>query len=474
MKRRTKSTKLPRYLGLSVLGLGLATPNLLGQNANVSSEALLKRIEELEQQVKILSRKDEIAEEAAVVKAKSAVTVSAGASGFQIRSADTNFVLKVRGYLQADSRLFAGDEGASSAVNDTFLLRRVRPIIEGTVYDKFDYRLMLDFGSGLTASTANNAYLQDAYVNARLWPQFQIQAGKFKEPVGLERLQSGGNLLFVERAYPTQLLPNRDVGLQIHGDLGNGLLNYAIGAFNGVADGGSADIDRTDDEKDLAARLFAHPFKNSEIGALQGLGLGIAGTIGNQAGTPRGYVTPGQQNFFSYYSGTGAAAATATDGTVWRLSPQAYWYWGPLGVLAEYAISSTELVRTGGGLARTSDNLEHTAWQIAASYFLTGEDNSFKAVAPLKPFTLGGDGWGAFEVSARISQLKLDDDTFPTFADAGTNAREALTYSLGANWHLNRNFKLNLNYEHTDFDGGTTAFLADGEDAVLLRAQISF
>jgi len=464
----------PYYVGLSMLGVGIALPATSGQDANTSNEALLKRVEELEQQIKVLGRKGEIADEASAERAKTAVSVSAGASGFQIRSADTNFVLKIRGYLQADSRWFIGDEGAGSTANDTFLLRRVRPIFEGTVFDKFDYRLMLDFGSGVTANNANNAYLQDAYVNARLWPQFQVQAGKFKEPVGLERLQSGANLLFVERAYPTQLLPNRDVGVQLQGDIGNGLLNYAFGAFNGVADGGSGDIDRTDDEKDIAGRIFAHPFKDSNIDALQGLGLGVAGTYGNQAGTPRSYVTPGQQTFFSYYAGTGTNAVTLTDGTVWRFSPQAYWYWRSLGVLGEYGISSSEVVRSGGGIG-ASDSLQHTAWQLAVSYFLTGEDNSFKAVTPLKPFNLGGDGWGAWEVAARVSQLKLDDDTFPLFASQATSAREALSYTFGLNWHLNRNFKVNLNYEHTDFEGGdANPLLEDGEDVIMTRAQISF
>ncbi|HYE31122.1 MAG TPA: porin [Methylomirabilota bacterium] len=464
---------IPHYVGLSAIGIALTSPAAFSEQAP-SNDELLKRVQELEQQVKVLSRKGEIAEESAAEKAKTAVSVSAGASGFQLRSADTNFVLKIRGYLQADSRWYVNDEGTSSAFNDTFLLRRVRPILEGTVYDKFDYRLMLDLGSGVTANNANNAYVQDAYVNARLWPQFQIQAGKFKEPVGLERLQSGANLLFVERAYPTQLLPNRDVGVQLHGDLGSGALSYALGVFNGVPDGGSGDIDRSDDEKDVAARIFAHPFKNSDVAALQGLGLGVAGTYGNQAGAPRTYVTPGQQTFFSYYAGTGTNAVTATDGTVWRLSPQAYWSWRSLGLIAEYAISSSEVSRTGGGIT-AADRLQHSAWQVAASYFLTGEDNSFKAVAPLKPFTLGGDGWGAWEIAARVSQLTLDDDTFPTYASTATNAREALSYTFGLNWHLNRNFKVNLNYEHTDFDGGNAnALVANGEDVLLTRAQISF
>ena len=66
-------------------------------------------------------------------------------------------MLKLRGYIQADSRFFA-DDHVGGAANGTFLLRRVRPIIEGTVFEKYDFRLMLDFGSGVTASAANNSY----------------------------------------------------------------------------------------------------------------------------------------------------------------------------------------------------------------------------------------------------------------------------------------------------------------------------
>src|SRR6185503_10430294 len=105
-------------------------------------------------------RKDELNKEAATEKGKTATSISAGASGFSIRSADTSFVLKLRGYIQADARFYADDHSAETA-NDTFLLRRVRPILEGTVFEKYDFRLMPDFGSGVTASAANDAYVQD-------------------------------------------------------------------------------------------------------------------------------------------------------------------------------------------------------------------------------------------------------------------------------------------------------------------------
>jgi phosphate-selective porin OprO/OprP len=434
-------------------------------------QALLRRIDELEQKVKVLDRKRELENEATAEKAKGTPVVSLGASGLTVRSADTNFVLRFRGYIQADGRFYPDDDSATSTRNDTFLLRRVRPIFEGTVYDQFDYRLMLDFPSGTTSSSGNNAYVQDAYLNYRPFSELQFQIGKFKEPVGLERLQSGANLLFIERGYPTQLVPNRDVGVQVQGDLLAGRLSYAAGVFNGVANGGSGDIEQADDDKDFAGRLFAHPFAKSSNDWLRGLGLGLAGTAGNQEGALRSFVTPGQQTFFSYTPGTGTNVVA--DGNLWRVAPQAYYYKGPFGVFGEYVIAAQEVKRTAGATI-TRATLRNTGWQLAASYFVTGEDNSFKAVTPRKPFAWGGDGFGALEITARFGQLDVDNDTFPLFANPATSASKAASWGIGANWHLNRNVKLSLNYEQTDFDGGTSAFLENGEKAVLTRAQFSF
>lgn len=234
----------------SVVGLTALGTHAQGQDQTELIKQLLQRVEELEQKVKIQDRKTEIDKEDAAAKAKTTPVVSLGASGFSVRSADTNFVIKLRGYVQADGRWFA-DDNVAGGVNDQFLLRRVRPIIEGTVFKNYDYRIMLDFPSNVGIGAANNGLLQDAYLTGRFYPWLNVTVGKIKEPVGLERLQSGANLLFAERAYPTQLLPNRDLGIQLGGTLFDTKLEYAVGVFNGVAHGGSGDADAADDDKDL-------------------------------------------------------------------------------------------------------------------------------------------------------------------------------------------------------------------------------
>jgi phosphate-selective porin OprO/OprP len=286
----------------------------------------------------------------------------------------------------------------------------------------------------------------------------------------------GGNLLFVERAAPTLLVPNRDVGVQLRGEVFDNRLEYQLGVFNGVADAGSGDLETSDDEKDIVARFFAQPFKNSDHPWLRGIGFGLAGTFGNQEGALRTFVSPGQQRIFNYRSGAGTNAATANvvaDGDHWRLAPQFWYYKGPFGLFGEYVISD-QIVRRDAGVATFGD-LRHSAWQVAASYFLTGEENSFGRINILKPFTIGGDGWGAWEVAARVHRLDVDNKAFPLFANPSNSATETLSWTLGLNWHLNRFFKFNLNYEQTDFTGGDASpLLKKGEKVILTRAQVSF
>jgi phosphate-selective porin OprO/OprP len=453
--------------GLIAIGLGA----LLAIPAQAQEE-LKSKIDRLEEELRSLKQQLETDKQAAEKRAKTQPVVTAGADGLTFRSADTNFVLKLHGYVQADARFYPDDANAT-APNDTFLLRRIRTIFEGTVFQDFDYRMMLDFGAGSSLSTANNTLVQDAYINYHPFAWLQAQVGKYKAPVSLDRLQPDAYLTFVERSYTSQLTPNRDAGVELKGDLFDGRVNYAAGIFNGVGDNDSGEIEIADDEKDFMGRVFTAPFKASKIEPLRKIGFGLAGTIGNHEGPLKGFVSPGQQTMFSYNPanvGTNTVSVVA-DGEQWRLAPQGYYYIGPFGVWGEYIISNVNLRKNNPTEFATFRN---TAWSLQASYFLTGEENTFEPVKPKRRFSLSEGGFGAVQLVARLQQMDLDKGIFPLYANPATSASGATSWGVGVNWLLNPNVKLSLNYEDTNFKGGTSPLLAHGEKVILTRAQLAF
>ena len=425
----------------------------VGESQPPARPPIEEQVESLDQKIRSLERSLELEREAEQAKSKDAPVIGVGAEGFFLKSQSGSFQLKIRGYLQADARFFFDDD--SPELTDTFLLRRARPIIEGTVFNIFDFRLMPDFGGG-------SATIQDGYLDVRLLPELKIRAGKFKPPLGLERLQSATDIKFIERGLTINLVPNRDIGGMIHGDLFGSLLTYGVGAFNGLPDGGSGDVDNND-AKDVVARVFLQPFAASDESLLKGLGAGLAGSLGAQKTTLPTYRTTGQNVFFNYL------ATSVSSGTRYRVAPQAYYYAGPLGILGEYVLSAQE-VRNGA----TEETLGNYAWQVAVSYVLTGEAASYKSVVPKKPFDLSAGTLGALEVVARYSDLMVDEDAFPVFANPAVAARRAQGIGVGLNWYLNKAFKVALDYERTKFRGGAVSGNREPENAVLLRFQIAF
>ena len=459
-----------------LLTAGVIAPAFAADDATRIQE-LERKLQDLDQKYRVLERRLEIEGEAAAEKAKTAPSMSIGAQGFSYRSNDTNFVLRIRGLLQADSRFYIDDGGNNR--NDTFLLRRARPIIEATLWESIDLTLVPEFGGGSNNADGNpssSASILDAYANFRYSPELQLRVGKFKSPVGLEQLQSDSNAYFMERGLPSSLTPNRDVGLMLHGEVFGGMVNYAAAVLNGVGDNRNSPNLDIDDEKDVAARLFFHPFQKTDFEALQGLGIGAGGSYGNHDGVQgvNNYSTEGGQTFFSYNPSN---AAVRSDGTAWRFTPQAYYYFRSLGFIGEYVVSSQEVraVPTAAGGVADSADLQHRAWQIVGGYVLTGEDASFRGVNPKKPFSLTSNQWGAWEVIARYSHLDIDDQAFPTFANPGTSATEADAFGVGLNWYANRNVRTSLNYIHTDFKGGDAGTVTrESENAVLTRLQLAF
>lgn len=372
--------------------------------------------------------------------------------GFVLQSADGDNRLVLSLTAQADGRFSLDDP---SPITNTFTLRKARPALSGRVAKYFDFKITPDFGSG-------NAVLLDAYFDVRFSPKIRVRSGKDKTPVGYELLQGDAYLLFPERSLASSLVPNRDVGFQVLGEI-SPRLSYAGGIFNGVPDGASSttDVDSSN-AKDLAGRVVWQPFRSFTMppGALNGLGFQIGGSIGKQEGTLPSFRTSVGQTYFSYVAG----AAPAGDRT--RITPAAFYYYRSFGGFLEYVRTAQQVSRAG-----SDGNIINQGWGIAGSYVLTGETTSDRGVRPRHGFDPSAGHWGALQVAARYSQLAVDPLAFTSGFAAAAASRTARAFTLAANWYPTAFIKYYATYERTRFDAGAAR---PAENIILFRAQVAF
>jgi phosphate-selective porin OprO/OprP len=432
-------------------------------DSDAEIKALREQIRLLDQRLHQLEQKQQLKEQEAAAAAKTAPKIAISDKGFTFASGDGANSVRIGGLVQLDSRLFFGDGGG--VYNNSFVLRRARFIAEGTLGRIYSFQIIPELG-GSTVS------ILDANVTVAPISAVQFKIGRFKAPVGLELLQSDSATFFAERSLVTNLVPNRDLGVQVGGSFKGGAFTYAAGIFNGVADATSTSNVDFDNDKDVIARVFAQPFKNDKDSLWQGLGLGVAASFGREKGpaaVTAGYKTDGQQTFFKYNS------TVVADGRIWRVSPQAYYYRGSFGALGEYAVSTVNARPVATGVKTA---LQNKAWQLVAGFVLTGEDASFTSVTPRQPFSWDDGMWGAWQIVARYANLKLDDNVFPLFASPATNAGEATSAGIGLNWYLSKTVRTSLDYFQTRFSNpvpvSSTQILQQNEQALITRFQFSF
>lgn len=383
--------------------------------------------------------------------------VVAGQDGFAIESGNGDYRLQIGLLVQADGRFAADDDAA--AINNPFAIRRLRPFLRGRILRRFDFYLNPDFAGGTLV-------VQDAYVDTVFSPALRVRAGKGKTPFGMERLHSASNVLFMDRALPTAVAPNRDLGVQAIGDIHGGVFSYLAGVMNGVPDGGSADID-TNDGKDLSTRVIVRPFTRQTVSPLRGLGVAVSASTGRQAGAaalPSFRTTTLQQTFFTY------AAGAVADGRRTRYSPQLWFFGGPFGAWAEYVHSEVPITRAG-----MTEDIAHKAWQVAASWVLTGEvaTDAGPGVRPRAIFDPTTGHWGAFQIALRLHELTVDQQAVDLgFAAAGAS-RKAQAWTVGLNWYLTGNVKYTLNLERTVFDDDREG-ARPAENGIAFRTQLNF
>ncbi len=367
--------------------------------------------------------------------------------------------------LQPQGRFFIDTPDATS----TFLMRRARLILDGTFARHFDFLFQTDLQSAGLNDTLTTG-VQDAWINAKASDWLQLRFGKMKSPLGVERWQSSRARWFTDFITTTYLVPNRSIGAMLHGRVPGGFAEYYASLVNGEPNGGSSDFSSDgQNTKEFQGRLAVTPMAQTGWKAWEQLTLGAGVSYAPQLNGLGRYGTANRQQFFGYNNAT-VNSTRADPGEQVRFVPNVSYFWGPFGLYGEAAWTRTGVVN-GNNRA----NLQDFGWQVAASYVVTGEDNTLRPIKVKRPFDPAVGRWGALQVAARAGQLQVDPGTFPIYADPDIWSRRTTTFGVVLNWLLNDNLRASLEYDYTSFLGGAPdGGNAPDNNAITTQFQLSF
>ncbi len=261
-------------------------------------------------------------------KAADVPAVTAGWNGehFFLKSSDGKFTMMPIGYLNGQYNFYKGD----GAPSDTFSIRRARFGVQGNYGSQLDYAFLFETASTATPTIA----VRDAYMDFKPWSAFKIRAAStrcrspWKSEPPIPTLSSADRSI-ISVLYPDAGGAFRAPGVDVHGDLAGGRLQYWVGIFNGqglLASG-------TTNEPEVVGRVRLAPWRNSDIHLAEGAifrrflsSIVDPGALSNELSFS-GVLIDGTYTFFPQFR---------INGGVERYNGFFSWLRGPLGIRGEY------------------------------------------------------------------------------------------------------------------------------------------
>ena len=429
------------------------------------------RQERFTQQDEVTRRVMEVEKKAAETAASSLLTgyEPVPGKGFFLKSADGQFELKLRGFMQnwfivEGARNEEGFPGivdgqdvtkAGLARHDpsTFRIRRTRLIISAQIFK--------DFGVFIEPELTGSTRLEEAYLHYTYAPWAKVTVGQYKARFGLEMLTSSRDLDFAERAVISRALsPEYQIGATVEGNLKLAALPvyYGVGIYNGCGrvDQCAGGIDNDGDKEFTGRVTFSPPmpFGNLTIG-LNADHRTFRVVRGNGATDPAGVTRPvGGSSPFHRFNPVGPTAVRLAgngeggtqngfliNGNRVTGGGDIVFDFYPFIIKGEYAYASQE--RDGLGAGNTNlDNLIMQGGYGSIAYWLFG--NKLKGLQAI----------------GRYEHVRIDDNkgnfTAPVTA-ANERPMELRSGTIGLNWFVNSNVRLRANYILTDLRPGRNA-----------------
>ncbi len=460
------------------LALGIAAPALAGTRQDDLVMQLKQLVERQQEQLdrqarEIAALREQFAriaengaarqEEQKAKKKPEEELTTTWKNGLRFTSDDKKFNIKLGGRVHLDWANIDADSPMQDTLAEAegnplegngFEFRRARLYVAGDIYSNVTFKVQYDFAGG-------DADFRDVYVGLKKLPAVgTILFGQQKEPFSLEYLTSSNYTTFMERSLPVAFGPGRNTGIKMFNTALDRRLTWAIGWFDDADDFGDSFNDVS--SSNVTMRLTGLPWYADNGAGLLHLGLSYSHQFRDEDSdiTVRYRERPEAHISDARMVNTGKIHTDGVDLAAFELAA----VYGPLSLQGEYLISSVD--------STEADDPDFSGYYVYGSWFITGEHRPYKTgsgafgrVKPIKDFAIGSDGWGAWEIALRYSDLDL--------GDAAIQGGRLKDFTAGLNWYLNPNLRWMLNYVHADLS--ERADVNDGNaDIIETRMSLTF
>lgn len=354
--------------------------------------------------------------------------------------------------------------------------RSARMGINGDIYDKWIYRISMEFGR----PSDNGVVFAHCYLGVKDTAGFdRIMVGHNKEPLGLDRCSSMQQGLFLENGLQLALMPSWNWGVMGQRAFHDDRMTFAIGGFADRTTESVPTWEGNPSGTAITARWTAVPWYDETTNAnFLHLGTGYSFRDINEHRN-LSYKTQAESTY-SPIVGGGTITGLGTDGTASGIDTRTLFSAELLGNHGPWSIQSEYCVDFLGADTSFNTSVQPNAirdghiqaFYLAGSYFLTGEHRTYDrktgtlgTITPNRCFLAAPDGgktgWGAWQIAYRFSMIDYGNlyrqghqDT-PVAAYRKILGEQVIDHTIGLNWYWNPYARTMFDYIYTQSDANS-------------------
>jgi phosphate-selective porin OprO/OprP len=347
--------------------------------------------------------------------------------GFHLRTGDGKIDFTAGGDVIVHGTFY--QHGESRGI-DTLTTKEAQVVLEGRMFDRWTLHVSAELRPGAVG-------LYEGYAEFDAWGLAKLRAGQFLLPYSEEAFEYVKWQDFPENSLVDLHAPGRDIGFMAYSALFSGVLDYAVGVYNGNGPVGSDD----NSDKEVAGSVGVSPLAWANLDFLRHFRIGVSATSGRHKGRPD------ELPLFPAVPSSGSEVQTnragklpgfpvvREDGRRQRGSAELALSIGPVDFNTQISCFTTGLDAEGSGSRYRSWG---NRWSLG--FWIGGSRDS--GCRPKVDHSLFDGGIGAFQLVARYSTLTLDNDFINRDGFAGTDhVRE---FAGGVNWYPNPRVRISV------------------------------